>query len=254
MKPRKPVHDFGQRILFGGLGAFLLFAVISSALDGKISLRGDPVSRADQPGAFWLMVAFLCLAAVAVLYWAIWETRETERDGYRPAWDGETQRDDCRLESDASEPGPETALEPGSDFPSETRKAEPGPSIESVDDLPQDTFPGWPAIPAVGAGWLVGLLVAPHTTVALAEAVGGSVVVGLFVIFFNRELWSARWFWLFLIAVAAAHVILIAVVPWPAEHEWQRGDALFLLFDILVVVGLLEIVQRIRRRRRASSG
>ena len=77
-----------------------------------------------------------------------------------------------------------------------------------------------------------------HAELAVAAfmAVAATVVI-------RRDLIRQRWFQLVVVVVAAAHLALILVSP---GHEFSRGEiGLFVLADLLLVLGVVYLTERI---------
>lgn len=96
----------------------------------------------------------------------------------------------------------------------------------------------------VGIGVGIWLLVEQFETAVVAEVVGVSTVAMLFA---GRLWWpfrQQRRAWAVVAAFALVHLILLICLPWPPAHRPARGDMLFLLLDLILVVTLSSLIER----------
>jgi hypothetical protein len=96
-------------------------------------------------------------------------------------------------------------------------------------------------------GLTAGVIVYQFTYFALAEAAAASVVITLWAAR-HFDWWSdRRLYWLFIAAIAAAHIALLVAVPWPRRHLVTRADGIILAPDIGLVLLAGELLRRSAR-------
>lgn len=106
----------------------------------------------------------------------------------------------------------------------------------------------WWAVPPLLTGGLVGWLVSKIGPMAMAEATAFSAGVLVLVV---RLLWrhhGETWFWPAITAMALAHIIFIAVFPWPRAHHFSQGDLVFIWIDFFVYLGMGFLIDRLNPR------
>lgn len=78
MTEPEPEDEMPARFVVGALGLIALVFLATNVFQGEITFRGNSLSRTDHPVGFWVMAAFMMLAALGLIYWAFHTRDETE--------------------------------------------------------------------------------------------------------------------------------------------------------------------------------
>ena len=90
-------------------------------------------------------------------------------------------------------------------------------------------------IAAVVVGTVVGIIAGQFERPVIAEAAGYSAGVIFATAWFFWSQRKRRWFWCFIAAVLVLHGVALCAVPWPADHEMNKGDIVIGVADVVLM-------------------
>ena len=118
---------------------------------------------------------------------------------------------------------------------------------EGVEDKPLSR---WWALPALA--FASGLTVLMHNFVsfARAEAVGisSAVLFGVTLPLWKRH--RERWFWPSVASAIGVHALGIWLIPWPANHEFQKSDLNFVWLDFFLYFATAMAADQLTKRNK----
>jgi hypothetical protein len=124
------------------------------------------------------------------------------------------------------------------------------PSVISriADSKPSESYLSklWGGV-ALLIGMAVWFAVGRFEPQVVAEAAGYSAGV---VVFTGWLFWSElerRWFWPFMGGVVVLHVVIVCATPWPLHHVMNKGDTLFGIGDLVLMMAIGALVSRLTR-------
>ena len=121
----------------------------------------------------------------------------------------------------------------------QTSEVTSDPSEQEDDYKP---FSRWWAVPGLALAMGVAALVSQFGSFAMGEAAGICTVPTIAVLCSCwRHYRHERWAILFAGTVVLLHVVAIALIPWPARHEFSKGDLLFVWADLFANYGLMAL-------------
>lgn len=116
------------------------------------------------------------------------------------------------------------------------------------------TVSKWNVLWIMACAAIIGFVVLRSTNIVIGEAAFQSTVVVLFAFALWWPLRRERRAWITLAAIVAAHVAVVLAlsrINWSASHRANKGDLLFMVADIFLVLIVSDIIEK--RTRRCSS-
>lgn len=105
------------------------------------------------------------------------------------------------------------------------------------------TVSNWNILWIVGVAALLGFITLQFAPAVLAEAVVFATMGTLFAVALWWPLRAQLRAWVVVGAVAASHVVLLLVLVLPSDHQPARGDSVFLMLDMMIVLILSALIE-----------
>jgi hypothetical protein len=96
----------------------------------------------------------------------------------------------------------------------------------------------WWQLAVLACVFAVAGIVAQFKPTAVAEAVGGSAGVILYLAVSFWPLRTRQWFWPYMAGVTIAHGLMVVLTHWPVHRAWGKADTLLGVVDFYALWGL----------------